>query len=79
MLNDTNPIVESLQIDLIRKQSVSQRIKTSFALSELTIRLSKEAIKKANPSLSAKELDFLFVKYNYGDEYFKKINNYTKK
>ncbi len=64
---DTHPKVEQIQINLIRQASVAQRISKMRSLTSSLMRLSKRAIRRANPGLSPDELDVLFVRYHYGE------------
>ena len=65
---DTHPKAEEVQIHLIRQASVAQRIARMRSLTSSLMRLSKRAIRRANPGASQDELDVLFVKYHYGEE-----------
>lgn len=76
--SDTNPKIEEKLIELIKSKSVSERLQQMINLSSFAINLSKRAIKRANPTLCKLELDLLFVKYNYGEVLFNKLNKYLK-
>lgn len=65
---DTHPKAEQVQIALIRQASVAQRIARMRSLTSSLMRLSKRAIRRANPELSPDELDVLFVRYHYGED-----------
>ena len=78
-LTDTDPKIEKVLIDLIRKKSISQRLKTVLALSSFIINLSKRALARRYPEKSQRELDLLFVKYNYGEELAEKVKQYLQK
>jgi len=67
-LSDTDPEIEKIQISLIRKSSISERISRLRSLSQTVIWLSRRAIKRTNPGLSEKELQCKFVEYHYGNE-----------
>lgn len=64
---DTHPKAEEVQIQLIRQATVAQRIARMSALTASLMKLSKRAIRRANPEASQDELDVLFVKYHYGE------------
>jgi hypothetical protein len=70
---DTNPEVEKHLIFLLRNSSVAKRISQTQHLTKTMLQLSRRAISRANPKLSAEELDILFVKYHYGDELANKL------
>lgn len=65
---DTHPKIEEIQIQLIRQASVAKRIERMRSLTKTILELSKNAIAAANPGLSERELDVLFVRNHYGDE-----------
>ena len=73
---DTHPKVEQIQIDLIRQTSVAQRISKMRSLTSSLMRLSKRAIRRANPGLSKEELDVLFVKYHYSEDLAVRLRKY---
>jgi len=73
---DTNPEVEKFQISLLRKASVAKRFALMQSLTSTTIQLSKRAIARANPGLSKRELDLLFVKYHYGNKLAEQLRFY---
>jgi len=79
MLNlpsDTDPKTEKMQILLIRKSKISDRISQLRSLSQTVIRLSRRAIARANPGTSEKELDCKFVAYHYGNEIAEQLKKY---
>lgn len=65
---DTHPKAEEVQIQLIRQASVGQRLSKMSSLTSSLMRLSRRAIRRANPEAGQDELDVLFVKYHYGEE-----------
>ena len=65
---DTAPQAERVQIELIRESSVCKRISKVLSLSQTTFYLSRRAIQRANPSLSEREVDLVFVSNHYGDK-----------
>jgi hypothetical protein len=66
--SDTHPIMEELQISLIRNSTIAKRISRVRSLSETAIRLSRRAIMRVNPDLDKKELDLKFISYHYGEK-----------
>lgn len=64
--SDTHLEIENILISLIRQQSTAKRTSQMCSLSQTTRKLSKRAIKRANPTLSEQELNQLFVNYLYG-------------
>ncbi len=73
---DTHPKVEELQIALLRQASVAQRITRMRSLTRTILRLSQQAIAKANPGLREQELKVLFAKYHYGDDLADRLQKY---
>lgn len=76
---DTDPKAEAVQIQLIRQATVAQRIARMRALTSSLMRLSKRAIRRANPKASQEELDVLFVKYHYGEELAARFQTYLQR
>ncbi len=56
-----------MQIRLVRNATVAKRLALMRSLSKTAISLSRNAIAKANPSLSEREADLLFLRLHYGD------------
>ena len=65
---DTHPEAERVQIELLRKAGMAKRISIAGRLSRSAIQLSRQAIRKANPTASETELHLLFIELNYGKE-----------
>ncbi len=72
-MNDTNPKVESILIEMISKLTVSQRLAKTLSFSSAVLNLSKRAIYRANPGKSKSELDLIFVRHHYGDDLADKL------
>lgn len=75
---DTAPQAERVQIELIRKSSVSERISRVRSLSQTTRYLSWRAIQRANPFLSDREVDLIFVEYHYGKDLAERLRLYME-
>ena len=75
---DTHPKAEEIQIQLIRQATVAQRIARMRSLTSSLMKLSKRAIRRANPEASQDELDILFVKYHYGEELAARFQAYLQ-
>ena len=76
-LYDTEVKTEKIQIALIRKLNTSERISRLRSLSQTVISLSRRAIRRANPDLSEKELNYKFVAYHYGNEIAEQFKKYV--
>lgn len=77
-INDTNPEVESILIEMLSKLTTSQRIARTLSFSSTILNLSKRAISRANPDKSKTELDLLFVRLHYGNELSDKLKLFLK-
>jgi len=76
---DTDPRAEKVQIELIRRLSVAQRISMVRSLSRTTTYLSRRAIRRANPSLSEREVNLLFVELHYGKDLAQRLRSYMER
>ena len=75
---DTTPEAEKVQIELIRESSVSKRISRVRSLSQTAIYLSRRAIQRANPSLTEREVNLLFVELHYGKDLAERLRSYME-
>ena len=75
---DTCSESEKVQVELIRKSSVSMRISKVRSLSQTAMYLSRRAIQRANPSLSERELDLYFVANHYGENLAEQLRMYLE-
>ena len=76
---DTDSKIEAVQIDLIRKASIAERIARMRSLSMTVIQLSRRAIMRANPELSEQECNLFFVSLHYGKEVAKGLEKYLSR
>jgi hypothetical protein len=65
---DTNPEVERVQIELIRKMSPARKVALVRSLSRTMIQASRENIRSLHPDLSEEELNLLFIELYYGKD-----------
>lgn len=65
---DTSPEAERVQIELVRKLSVAQRVALTRSLTRTVIQLSRRAIRNAHPHMDEDALRVKFVELNYGPE-----------
>ncbi len=75
---DTCEQAEKVQIELIRRATVAQRISTLRSLSQTAMFLSKRAIQRANPSFSKRQVDLKFVELHYGKNLAEKLQAYLE-
>jgi len=73
---DTNAETEKILISLLQKESRTEKFSQIRSLSEITIKLSKRAIKRANKNLNEKQINLLFIEYNYGKDLAEKVQKY---
>ena len=76
---DTSWQAERVQIELIRKSSVSKRISRVRSLSQTAIYLARRAVKRTNPSFSDREVDMAFVANHYGDKLAECLRSYIER
>jgi len=65
---DTHPETEKVQISLIKKLTVAQRISRVRSLSQSTMFLSRRAIMRVNPDLDEKQIMLKIISYHYGEK-----------
>jgi hypothetical protein len=70
---DTDLRSERVQIDLLRKATVTRRAAIALSLSETVIGLARRAIRRQNPYLSDDEVLLRFVAIHYGPELAEKL------
>jgi len=78
MFSDTTPEAEQVQIELLRKATVAERIARVRSLSALAISLSRRAIARANPEMTPEEVNLKFVELHYGKRLAEELREYLK-
>lgn len=68
MLSDTHPDAQRVQIELIRRASIADRIAAMRSMTHMATRLSRQAIAEANPQASPDEVKLLWAELHYGAE-----------
>lgn len=58
---------------------IAKRIARARSLSQTMIKLSRQAISRANPGLSEQELNIAFVAYHYGADMAERLKNSLEK
>ena len=74
--SDTSREVEKVQIELNRAASVAGRISLVRSLSQTAMYLSRRAVRRANPSLTEREVDLIFVANHYGQNLAERLRVY---
>ena len=75
-LSDTPQEVENIQIALLRQSALSERLARVRSLSATVRDLSYQAIRRAHPELTHRELDLLFVEYHYNSELAQQLRSF---
>jgi hypothetical protein len=75
IVNDTHPAIERKWIEMLRAAGPSRRVAMACALTDQVIRLSKSAIKRANPEISEREIDLLFIELHYGRDLAQQVQS----
>ena len=73
---DTHPDAERVQIELLRRATVAQRVELARSLSGTTMQLARRAIRRANPGASERDVDLTFVALHYGQALADKLRAY---
>jgi hypothetical protein len=76
---DTHPQIEQIQISLLKKQSIAEKFAQVCSLSQTTIQLSKRAIARANQNLDDKQINLLFITYQYGKDLAVRVDEYLNR
>lgn len=72
--DDTDLRAEMVQIDLLRKATVSRRAAIAFSLSETAIGLARRAIRLQDTNQTDREVLLRFVAIHYGPELAERID-----
>ena len=75
---DTAPAAEAVQIELLRKASVSRRLALARSLSTTVIELSRRAISRRHPDASDREVLLMWVRIHYGPELAQRLQAYLE-
>ncbi len=75
---DTNPEVERVQVELLRKLTVSERLKLGDKWSKAVMQMTWSALRRANPDAPENELDLLFVESLYGKTLADRLRAYLR-
>ncbi len=76
---DTHPKIEQIQISLVKKQSIAEKFAQVCSLSQTTIQLSKRAIARANQNIDDKQINLLFITYQYGKDLAVRVDEYLNR
>jgi len=76
---DTHIDIEKIQISMIRRESSAKKASQICSLSQCTRQLSRRAIKRANQTLTERELGLVFISYLYGSDLANHVCNYLNR
>ena len=76
---DTRFETEEFLLSLLRNADTKKKFSQIRSLSQTTLQLSRRAIARANPKLSEKQINLLFVSYHYGTDIARRLENYLKR
>ena len=76
---DPHPQIEQIQISLLKKQSIAEKFAQVCSLSQTTIQLSKRAIARENQNLDDKQINLLFITYQYGKDLAVRVDEYLNR
>ncbi|NIR52244.1 hypothetical protein GWO43_26995 [candidate division KSB1 bacterium] len=76
---DTPPEIEEVQLALLRKKSIPERMALVQGLSATTIRLARQAIARNNPDKNEQELNLLFIKLYHNTSFSYKNSRFLGK
>ena len=79
MLSDTSPEAEKVQIELLRKMSVAERLSRVGEWTRMLVHLSRQGLARANPGLDGRELDLLWVENQYGRDLAVRLAEYLER
>ena len=75
-IDDTDPKAKEIQISLIRKAGIAERVRHMRELSGMVINLSRRAISRTHPGYDQKQIDLMFVRIHYGGDLAKRLEDY---
>lgn len=73
---DTHLEAERVQIELLRKATITRRLELAFSLSQEALQLAREGIRQAHPEASEEEIGLIFVEINYSKELADRVRSY---
>jgi hypothetical protein len=75
---DTAAAAEAVQIELLRKASVSRRLALASSLSTTVIQLSRRAIARRHPEASDRDVLLMWVGIHYGPDLARRVQAHLK-
>lgn len=65
--SDTDVEAERVQLGLLRSASAERRIALALSLSQTTLALARDGLRRRHPSASERDLALRFVSLHYGE------------
>jgi hypothetical protein len=78
MLSDTHPDAEKAHIEMMRQSSMADRVAVTRSMTNLAIRMSRQAIAEAHPEFSPREVALFWVELHYGKKLANELREYVK-
>ncbi len=66
MLTDTDSEVAAVQMELLRRASISEKLGLVQSLTSAVVSLCRQGIRERHPEYSERDVDLRFVEMNYG-------------
>jgi hypothetical protein len=79
LISDTHPKAAQVQLELLRRATISRRFQLARALSEWTIQLSRRGLRETMPGASELEVGLRFVELHYGAQLAERLATYLAK
>jgi hypothetical protein len=73
---DTDPEIERIQYEMLRKLGPSERMRLMRSLSQDVMQMSWQAIRRANVGATGEEIELRFVAIIYGEEIANRLSGY---
>ncbi len=74
--NDTSPVAEAVQLDLLRRAGTARRLALTFSLSSSAIRSSRRAISRRHPDFDERAVLLCWAELHYGADLAARVRAY---
>lgn len=78
MLSDTHPDAERVQIELLRRKTPAERLAMARRLSDLVVRMSRQAIARRHPDWTPQQVKLAWIEMSYGRELADQVRDYLE-
>lgn len=76
---DTSPDAERFLMERWRELTPAERIERVWAMTRTVMAMQRDALRRANPSLSERELALLIIRTNYGADLAARVDEHMRK